>query len=89
MIADKVSQEGRRFRRARILRNHMNAVGFFVETISRTVNMLRPPFHLHAHCALQNIADDRARMAMGHGRAARRIRHFHCRDLQMSRIHSR
>lgn len=86
MIADKVSQEGRRFCRARILRNHMNAVRFFVETVPRTVNMLRAPFDLHAHCALENIADDRTRMAMWRGRAARRIGHFDCSDLQVSRI---
>ncbi|MEA2539624.1 MAG: hypothetical protein QOH35_990 [Acidobacteriaceae bacterium] len=86
MVADKVSQKGCRFRRARILRNHMNAVRFFVETVSRTVNMLRAPFHLHAHRTLENIADDRTRMAMRRGRAARRIGHFDCRHVQVIRI---
>ena len=65
MIADKVSQEGCRLRRARILRNHMNAVRFFVETISSTVNALRAPLDLHAHRAFKNVADYRTRMAVG------------------------
>ena len=86
MIADKVSQEGRRFRSARILRNHVNAVRFFVETIPGTVNMLRAPLDLHAHRALENIADDRTRMAMWCGRAARGIGHFDRRHQQVSRI---
>lgn len=81
MIADKVSQEGRRFRRARILRNHMNAVRFFVETISSTVNALGASLDLHAHRPLENVADHRTRMAMWSGRAARRIGHLDCRHL--------
>jgi hypothetical protein len=67
----------------------MNAVRFFVETISRTVKMLRAAFDLHAHCALENIADDRTRMAMWRGRPTRRIGYFDGRHMQVSRIESR
>ena len=86
MIADKVSQEGRRLCRTGILRDYVNAIRFFVEAISRTVNMLRTPFHLHAHRALEHVADDRTRMAMWRGRSAGRIGHLDGRDLQVGLI---
>jgi hypothetical protein len=86
MIADKVSQEGCRFRRARILRNHMNAVRLFVEAITGPVNGLGTPLDPHPHRALENVADYRTRMAMWRGRAARRIGHLDCRHLQVGGI---
>ena len=86
MIANKIGEEFYRGSLAGIGRNLMGTVGCLVETLARMVDVFILTLHLRAQHAVNNVADDWARVTMGRGRFASPVCNLNDGDLKMAAI---